>query len=110
MSGRKKEAEEKTISKEEVIRKLRDNMDKIRSFGVKKIGIFGSVARGKATEKSDIDIIVEFEEKRKNFENFIELAFFLEELLGKKVDLLTPESISPYIQPYIKVEVIDEGL
>ena len=98
------------MAKDEVIRLLRENMDSIKCFGVKRIGIFGSVARHEATDKSDIDIVVEFEEDKKNFHNFIHLAFFLEDLLGRKVDLLTPESISPYIRPYIEEEIIYESV
>ena len=98
------------MAKDEVIRLLRKNMDIIKRFGVKRMSIFGSVARHEATDKSDIDIVVEFEEGKKNFHNFIHLAFFLEELLGRKVDLLTPESISPYIRPYIEEEVIYENV
>ena len=96
------------MNKEEAIKKLRENKDKIKSFGVKRIGIFGSIVRGEAKEKSDLDIIVEFEEDKKNFENFINLAFFLEDLFGRKIDLLTPESISPYIKPYIEREIVYE--
>ncbi|MHA1469938.1 MAG: nucleotidyltransferase family protein [Candidatus Asgardarchaeia archaeon] len=95
-----------TMTKEEILRKLGENKEKIKKFGVKRIGIFGSYVRGEAKEKSDIDFIVEFEEGRKTFDNFMELAFFLEELCGKKVDLLTPEGISPYIRPYVEREVI----
>jgi len=83
------------VNKEEILKVMRENKDKIKSFGVKKIGIFGSFARGEEKERSDIDIIVEFEEGKKNFDNFMNLAFYLEELSGRKVGLLTPESISP---------------
>ena len=83
------------MNKEEILKVIRENKDKIKSFGVKKIGIFGSFVRGEEKERSDIDIIVEFEEGKKNFDNFMNLAFYLEELFGRKVDLLTPESISP---------------
>jgi len=96
------------MNKEEILNRIRENREKMRSFGVKKIGIFGSFVRGEEKEESDIDIIVEFEEGKKNFDNFINLAFYLEELLGRKVDLLTPESISPYIKPYIEREVVYE--
>ena len=96
------------MNKEEILKMIRENKGKIKEFGVKRIGIFGSFVKDTATEKSDIDIIVEFEEGKKNFENFINLAFFLEEILGRKIDLLTPESISPYIKPYIEKEVIYE--
>ena len=73
-------------------------------FGVSKIGLFGSSAREEQNEPSDIDILVEFEEP--SFDHFMELSFFLEELLGKPVDLVTTNGISPYIEPAIKKEVI----
>ena len=75
-------------------------------FGVKKIGVFGSVARGEAKEKSDVDVLVEFESTKKNFDNFMELCFFLEDLFGKKVDLITTSGLDKYIRPYVEREVI----
>jgi len=96
------------MRKEEVLDKLRENRNILKRFGVRRIGVFGSIVRGEEREGSDIDIIVEFEEDKKNFDNFINLAFFLEDLLGRKVDLLTPESISPYIKPSIEKEIIYE--
>ncbi len=73
-------------------------------FQVKRIGLFGSFARGEETETSDVDIMVEFEQP--TFDNFMKLAFFLEDLLGRKVELVTPDSLSPYIAPYVKDEVV----
>ncbi len=73
-------------------------------FGVSKIGLFGSSAREEQNESSDIDILVEFEEP--SFDRFMDLSFFLEELLGKPVDLVTTNGISPYIEPTIRKEVI----
>ncbi len=75
-------------------------------FGVKKIGVFGSVARGEAKEKSDVDVLVEFENTKKSFDNFMELSFFLEDLFGKKVDLITTSGLDKYIRPYVEKEVI----
>ena len=98
------------LTKEEILESLKENKEKLKNFGAKRIEIFGSFARGEAKESSDIDFIVEFEEGKKNFDNFMGLVFFLENLLGKKVDLLTPEGISPYIKPYIKREVIYERM
>ena len=98
------------MNKEEILKRIRENREKIKSFGVKRIGIFGSFVRGEEKGGSDIDIIVEFEEGRKSFDNFINLAFYLEELFGRKVDLLTPESISPYIKPYIEREAVYEKI
>ncbi len=75
-------------------------------FGVKKIGVFGSVARGEAKERSDIDVLVEFDSTKKTFDNFMELCFFLEDLFGKKVDLITTSGLDRYIRPYVEREVI----
>jgi len=86
-----------------IIRKKRKDL---KRYGVKKIGIFGSCARGEDIAGSDIDVIVEFEEGKKSYNNFIELYFFLKDLLGKEIDLLTPEGISPYIKPHILKEVV----
>ena len=92
-------------TKEQLFDLLRQNAPRLRGFGVARFGLFGSFARGQQTRESDIDILVEFEEGRKSFDNFISLAFFLEELLGRKVDLITPESLSPHIGPHILREV-----
>lgn len=93
------------VEKEEVLELLMDHQEEIRDLGVKRFGLFGSCARGQTTEQSDIDILVEFEPGRKTFDNFMKLAFFLEDLLGREVDLVTAESLSPYIGPHILKEV-----
>lgn len=96
------------MSKEEVIQKLRENMERIRGFGVKKIGIFGSVVRGEAKEKSDIDIVVEFEKGKATFKNFCGLIDFLEKLFGKEVDVLTPDGIENIRIQHIREEIKKE--
>ena len=60
-------------------------------YGIKRIGLFGSYARGLADEASDIDVVVEFE--RPIGFRFVEFAEYLESLLGRKVDVLTPTGI-----------------
>jgi predicted nucleotidyltransferase len=74
-------------------------------FGVKRIGIFGSSTRGEAKKDSDIDVLVEFEEGKKTFDNFMELAFFLEEVFGRKIDLVTAEALRPELKASILKEV-----
>ncbi|KAF5438201.1 hypothetical protein C5S35_00190 [Candidatus Methanophagaceae archaeon] len=97
---------EKGTGKEmEISNKLADNLRTIRKFGVKRIGLFGSAVRGEMEIESDIDILVEFEKEGENFSNLINLYFYLQDLLSKKIDLVTPESISPYLAPYILKEV-----
>lgn len=89
------------LTKATVQKTLIDNADSIKRYGVARLGIFGSVAKDEAHEKSDIDLLVEFKKGKKTFLNFSELSFFLEELFERKVDLLTKESLSPYIGPEI---------
>jgi len=67
-------------------------------FGIKKIGIFGSVARGDDREDSDIDIEVEFEEGSDNYRNFIGLSYYLDDLLKRRVDLVTTRILSHYLR------------
>jgi uncharacterized protein len=77
------------------------NKQAIRSFGVSKLSVFGSFATGKFKKNSDVDFLVEFNPAQKNYDNFIELSFYLEDLLGRKVELVTPQSLSKYIGPHI---------
>ncbi len=79
-------------TRDEVIRILRENREHLASkFGVEKIALFGSVSTGKSASDSDIDLVVEF--SRPVGFLFMELAEYLESLLGAKVDLLTPAGI-----------------
>ena len=92
---------------EDIINLLRLNNSYIRKrFGVKEIGVFGSYVRGEEGEESDIDILVEFEEGFKTFDNYMELKFYLEELLGIPVDLVSKTAIKPRLKSFILREVI----
>lgn len=84
---------------------LAKHQEQLKQFGVKRWGVFGSFARGQQNDRSDVDILVEFEQGKKSFDNFMHLAFFLEEQVGRRVELVTPESLSPYIGPHILREV-----
>jgi len=75
-------------------------------FGVTKIGIFGSFARGEQTKKSDVDVLVDFAQGYATLRNFVGLADYLEALFKRKVDLLTVGGIDKYIRPYVEAEVI----
>lgn len=84
---------------------LAKHQDQLHRFGVKRWGVFGSFVRDQQDTRSDIDILVEFEQGKKSFDNFMHLAFFLEDQIGRRVELVTPESLSPYIGPHILREV-----
>jgi len=92
-------------TKEEILDILLFHSNEIKDFGVKKIGLFGSFTKDRQNNESDIDFLVEFIPGKKNFKNFIHLAFFLEDLLKRRVELVTIESLSPYLKPRILEEV-----
>ena len=89
-------------NKKALMQILYTNKEQIRSFGVKNLNLFGSFTKDNlVTNQSDIDFLVEFEEGKKSFDNFIDLNYFLEELTGRKVELLTHQSLSKFIGPHI---------
>lgn len=92
-------------TKQDVLTILKENHNKIKTFGVKKLGLFGSFTRGEQQGDSDIDLLVEFELDQKTFDNFIHLSFLLEDLLKRRIELVTADSLSPYIRPYVITEV-----
>lgn len=80
------------LTREMILQTLRDNAGYLAAeYGVARIGLFGSYARGTADEASDVDIVAEFQ--RPIGLKFVELAEYLERLLGKQVDILTPVGI-----------------
>ena len=92
-------------NKKQVFERIDENRAVFVSMGVERIGLFGSFVRGENTNESDVDVLVEFKSGEKTFDNFMNLAFFLEDVFGRKVDLVTRESLSPFIGPKILAEV-----
>ena len=88
-------------TKKSILETLQMNQKKLEDFGVNEIGLFGSYLRNEATEKSDIDLLVNISREKKTFRNFMSLSYFLEELFNRKVELVTKQSLSPYIGPHI---------
>ena len=77
-----------------------------RKYQVKKIGVFGSFARGEGKEGSDIDVLIEFEDGHKTFDNYMDLKYFLEDLFSRKVDLVTVKALKPQLKDIILQEVV----
>lgn len=90
-----------STNKNSILRTLADNSSKLREYGVNRIGLFGSYVRNEARHNSDIDLLVDIQKEKKTFRNFMQLSYFLEELLHNKVELVTEQSLSPYIGPHI---------
>ena len=84
---------------------IQQNRSELTKFGVKSLSLFGSVARDEAKKNSDIDLLVEFNGKV-TFDSFMDTKFFLEDLLGVKVDLVMPQAIRPRLKPYIMKDLI----
>jgi len=97
-------------SRDEIDARLGGHGPQIRALGVRRLRIFGSFARGDHHSDSDVDILVEFEPGEKTYERFIGLAELLEDLLGRSVELVTLESLSPYMGPRILAEARDVPL
>jgi len=95
----------RTFTKQEIHKKLAENEERIRSYGVKRIGLFGSFVRNEQKRKSDVDILVEFKKEKITFDNYMHLKFFLEDLLGHSVDLVIRDDLKPQLKPYILREV-----
>ncbi len=92
--------------KDQILTPLKQQLPYLKqNFKVKSIGLFGSYAREEQTEKSDIDMLVEFEAPV-GFFKFIELEDYLSRKLGVKVDLVTPDALKPLIKPYIMAEAV----
>ena len=86
----------------EIRRKLRKKKNYIKkTFYVREIGIFGSFVRKEESPKSDIDILIEFEEGHKDFSNYMRLKYYLEELFGKEVDLVIKGAVKPRLKEKI---------
>ena len=92
-------------TKEHIVDLLLSQKETLRSYHIQRIGLFGSFIKKTNHDNSDIDLLVEFEPGKKTFKNYTGAYLFLKEKLGRDIDFLTPESLSPYIGPYILKEV-----
>lgn len=93
------------IERDQVLKTLREHHVEIKRFGVKSLAVFGSVARNQARSDSDVDILVEFSQPVGLFE-FLRFDYYLQDLLGRRVDLVTPDSI----RTEFRKEILDEAV
>ena len=94
-------------SLQDVLARLSGARAEIIGLGVKRLALFGSVRRDAARADSDIDLLVDFMPGQKSFDHLIALGDLLEDLLGHRVELVTPESLSPFLKPHILAEAMD---
>lgn len=93
------------LSKDNVLDSLIRNRDALRAFGVRRLGLFGSHARGEAKDSSDLDFLVDLE--RRTFDDYMGLVLYLEDLFGCHVDLVITSAIKPMLRERILREVVD---
>ncbi len=89
------------LNRTEILQRLHDA--DLRRFGVTSLALFGSAGRDEIGKRSDVDILVTFSEITSD--NYFDLKVFLENLLGRKVDLVTPRAIKPRMMPYIQEDL-----
>lgn len=92
-------------SKQDILQLIRNLTPAIQLLGADRIGLFGSYARGEQTDKSDVDLVVEFKPGMKKYRNLLTLLDLLEEKLQRKVDLLTWEGMASFVQREVKKDI-----
>ena len=91
----------------QTIQRLLAAEPEIRRLGIRRLALFGSVARDQARPDGDVDLLIEFAPGEKSFDRFMNLADLLERLLERRVELATVEALSPFIGPHILAEAAD---
>ena len=95
------------LTKHEIFETIGRLEAEIRALGVSRLAVFGSFARGEDRPDSDVDILVQFSVGSKTFERFLALSELLESSLGRRIELVTTEALSPFIGPHILAEAQD---
>ena len=94
-------------TKDFILTTIKSQKSKLNSFGVHRIGLFGSYVRNEQSKKSDIDLLIDFEPEKENFDNFMAVCDIFEKLFkNEKVEIVTTNGLSPYIGPTILKEVL----
>lgn len=95
------------LSHAEAVQRLSSHEREIRALGVRRLALFGSVLHGHPREDSDVDLLVQFAAGLKTYDRFLALSELLERCLGRRVELVTTEALSPFLGPRILEEAED---
>jgi len=93
-------------TKDDILRKLKSYKVELSRFGIRNVGLFGSYIRNEQSSNSDIDLLIDFEPDKENFDNFMAVCDFFEKIFkNEKIEVVTQNGLSPYIGPKILNEV-----
>jgi hypothetical protein len=93
-------------TKDNVLKALKSNKLKLSEFGIRNVGLFGSYIRDEQSRESDIDLLIDFEPEKENFDNYMAVYDFFEKIFeNEKIEVVTKNGLSPYIEPNILNEV-----
>ena len=95
------------LNREQAIERLMKCEEEVRALGVARLALFGSVLRGHTHVQSDVDLLVQFAPGAKTYARFFALSELLEAHLGRRVELVTTEALSPFLGPRILAEAQD---
>lgn len=93
------------MGRDDVLEILKAHCGDLDRFGVETLRLFGSVARGDASAESDVDLLVKFR-RAPSFSSFMKLRIFLEDLLGREVDLITEPGLRDRVRPFVERDAI----
>jgi uncharacterized protein len=93
------------MTAETILHDIEQSASHLKRYGVKRLGLFGSIARNEQHDQSDIDLLVEFEAGQKTFDHYMDLKFYLEDLLRHGVDLVIADAIKHRLRPSIMRDV-----
>lgn len=94
-------------TRENILAILKSNKVNLTKMGIKEVGLFGSYIRNEQVNNSDIDLLVDFDPEKENFDNFMSVYEFLEKIFkNHKIEIVTKNGLSPHIGPIILKEVV----
>lgn len=94
-----------SLDRTSVLDTLSDNAEQLKRLGASRLSLFGSVARGEGDNRSDVDLLVTLTSPS-TFDKYASLANYLDDLLGRKVDLITMDAVKPFFMKLIEEDLV----
>ena len=95
-----------SMNRDKILKILQQHQAKLTEIGVKSLAVFGSVARGEADAESDLDILIDFNQKPVTFDIYMDVKIYLEDLLDVPVDLVVSASLHPRVKPFVNQDAV----